>query len=169
MPLGNLFVKCYELHYKSKTVSASDGHQIAQYGCLTFHAKRDGSPKLSLVIKNKWLSGWTMSGFYCRVPCRCCSGGGKSVYALRFWMGELDYAVEPVVDCMDNDPHDVAFVRATVTIRGRDAIEEYTACKIFALAASFGFESVALGMTPILMVETPLLLFVVGHHCYRAR
>jgi hypothetical protein len=26
-------------------------------GCLNFHAKRDGSLKLSLVIKNKWSVG----------------------------------------------------------------------------------------------------------------
>jgi hypothetical protein len=50
----------------------------------------------------------------------------------------------------------------TVTIGGRDAVEEYTTCKIFPLAASFGFESVPLGMTPISRVETPLPLFAVG-------
>jgi hypothetical protein len=36
------------------------------------------------------------------------------------------------------------------------------ACKIFPLVASFGFESVPLGTTPILRVETPLLLFALG-------
>jgi hypothetical protein len=77
-------------------------------------------------------------------------------------MGELDYAIELEVECLDNDPNDAAFVRSTVTIDGRDAIEEYTACKIFPVAASFGFESAPLGMTPVLSVETPLSLFVVG-------
>jgi hypothetical protein len=61
----------------------------------------------------------------------------------------------------DNDPNDVAFVRATVTIRGCDDVKEYTVCKIFPLAASFGFESVPLEMTPASKVETPLLLFAV--------
>jgi hypothetical protein len=83
VPLGNLFAKSYELHYQPKTVLTPEGDQIVQYGCLNFHAKRDGGPKLSLTIKNKWLAGWTKSWFYCRVPCRQCSGGGKSMYALH--------------------------------------------------------------------------------------
>jgi hypothetical protein len=145
MPSGNLFVKRYELHYQPKTMSTPDGDQIAQYRCLNFHAKRDGGPKLSLEIKNKWSSGWTRSWFYCRVPCRHCSRGGKRVYALHSRMGELDYAIEPEVECTDNDPNDVAFVRMTVTIGGRGAVEEYTVCKVFPLTANFGFESVPLG------------------------
>jgi hypothetical protein len=83
VPSGNLFAKSYELHYQPKTVLTPEGDQIVQYGCLNFHAKRDGGPKLSLTIKNKWLGGWTKSWFYCRVPCRQCSGGGKSLYALH--------------------------------------------------------------------------------------
>jgi hypothetical protein len=70
MPSGNLFAKHYKLHYQSKTMSSPDRDQIAQYGCLNFYAKRDGSPKLRLAIKNKWSSGWTRLWFYCRVPCR---------------------------------------------------------------------------------------------------
>jgi hypothetical protein len=162
MHSGNLFAKRYELHYQPKTVSTPDGDQIAQCRFLNFHAKRDGGPKLSLTIKNKWSSGWTRSWFYCRVPCRWCSRGGKSLYTLHLRMSELDYAVEPEVECPDNDPNDDAFVRVNVTIGGRDAVEEYTMCKIFPLAASFGFESVPLWMTPILKVETPLPLFAVG-------
>jgi hypothetical protein len=162
MPSGNLFEKCYELHYQPKTVSTLDGDQIAQYRCLNFHAKRDGGPKLSLVIKNKWSSRWTRSWFYCRVPYQRCSEGGKRVYALHSWMGELDYTIEPEVECPDNDPNDAAFIQTTVTIRGRDAVEEYMAWKIFPLAASFGFESVPLGMPAISRVETPLPLFAMG-------
>jgi hypothetical protein len=139
-----------------------DGGQIAQYRCLNFYAKRDDCLKLSLAIKNKWSSRWTRLWFYCCVPCRRCFGGGKSVYALHSWMGELDYVVDPEVECLDNDPNDTTFVRATVIIEGRDAVEEYTACKIFPLAASFGFGSVPLGTTPVSRVETPLPLFAVG-------
>jgi hypothetical protein len=62
---GSAFAKWYELHYQSKTVETPEGDQIAQYGCLNFHAKRDGSLKLSLTIKSKWSSGWTKSWFYC--------------------------------------------------------------------------------------------------------
>jgi hypothetical protein len=50
----------------------------------------------------------------------------------------------------------------TTTIGGRGAVEEYVACKIYPLAASFDFEIVPLGMTPVLKVETPLPLFAVG-------
>jgi hypothetical protein len=77
-------------------------------------------------------------------------------------MGELDYAIEPEVECPDNDPNDVAFVRVTAAISGRDAVEEYTSCKIFPLAASFDFKSVPPGMTPVSRVETPLSLFAMG-------
>jgi hypothetical protein len=77
-------------------------------------------------------------------------------------MGELDYALESEVECMNNDPNDVAFVRATATIRGRDVVEQYVACKIYPLAASFGFESAPLGTTPMSKVETALPLFAVG-------
>jgi hypothetical protein len=34
-------------------VETAEGDIVAQYGCLNFHAKRDGGPKLSLTIKNK--------------------------------------------------------------------------------------------------------------------
>jgi hypothetical protein len=135
---------------------------ITQYRCPNFHAKRDGGPKLSLTIKDKWPAGWTKSWFYYRVPCRWSSRDGKSVYALHSWMCELDYTVEPEVECPDNDPNDAAFVWTTATIRGRDAIEEYATCKMYSLAIGFGFESVPLGTTPVSKVETPLPLFVVG-------
>jgi hypothetical protein len=158
VPSGNSFTKRYELHYQPKTVETPEGERIAQYGCLNFHAKRDGGPKLSLTIKNKWLAGWTKSRFYCRVSCRWCSRGGKIVYALHSWMSELDYTIEPKVECPDNDPNDAAFVRATATIGGCDAIEEYVTCKMYPLAVGFGFESMPLGMTPVSKVETPLPL-----------
>jgi hypothetical protein len=84
------------------------------------------------------------------------------VYALHLRMGELDYAVEPKVECLNNDPNDVAFIQVTATIGGRDVVEEYVACKIYPLAASFNSESVPLGMTPVSKVETPLPLFSMG-------
>jgi hypothetical protein len=102
------------------------------------------------------------SWFYCRVPSRQSSGGGKTVYALRSQMSELDYAINPEVEYPDNDPNDATFVRVTATIGGHDAIEEYVACKMYLLAAGFDFESVPLGTTPVSKVETLLPLFVVG-------
>jgi hypothetical protein len=77
-------------------------------------------------------------------------------------MGKLDYIIEPEVEYLDNDPNDAAFVRVTATIGGRDTVKEYVACKIYPLTAHFGFESVPLKTTPVLKVETPLPLFVVG-------
>jgi hypothetical protein len=61
VPLGNVFMKQYELHYQPKIVETLEGDQIAQYGCLNFHTKKDGGEKLSLTIKNKWSLGWTKS------------------------------------------------------------------------------------------------------------
>jgi hypothetical protein len=76
------------------------------------------------------------------------------VYALHSWMSELDYAMEPEVECVDNDPNDAAFVQATRTVGGRDAVKEYVTCKMYPLDTSFFFESVAFGMTPMSKVET---------------
>jgi hypothetical protein len=70
VPSGSVFAKRYELHYQPKTVVTLEGDHVAEYGCLNFHAKRDGGPKLSLTIKNKWALGWTRSLFYCHVSCR---------------------------------------------------------------------------------------------------
>jgi hypothetical protein len=148
--------------YQPKTVETPKREWIVQYGCLNVHAKRDDGPKLSLTIKNKWLAGLTKSWFYYHVPCRRSSKGSKSICALQSCMSELNYDVWPEVECLDNDPNDVAFVRATTTIGGRDAIEEYVACKMYMLAVSFGFKSVPLGMTPMSKVETTLLLFTMG-------
>jgi hypothetical protein len=91
------------------------------------------------------------------------------MYALHSWMSELDYAIEPEVECPDNDPNDIAFIRATTTIGGCDVVEEYTACKIYPLSASFGFESVPFGMTPVSKVETPPTTICYGNPYCRAR
>jgi hypothetical protein len=77
-------------------------------------------------------------------------------------MSKLDYAVEPDIECSDNDLNDAAFIRATSTVGGHNAIEEYVTCKMYPLDVGFDFKSVPLGMTPISRVETPLPLFVVG-------
>jgi hypothetical protein len=85
------------------------------------------------------------------------------VHALHSRMGVLDYAVEPEVECANYDPNDAAFIRATVAIGGRDVVEEYVACMMYPLGASFGFESVTLEATPMSKVETPLPVFVMGN------
>jgi hypothetical protein len=53
MPLGDAFVKWYELHYQLKMVETDEGVLFVQYNFLNFHAKRDGRQKVSLTIKNK--------------------------------------------------------------------------------------------------------------------
>jgi hypothetical protein len=103
---------------------------------------------------------WRKSWLYCRVPCRQSSEGGKSVHALHSWISALDYAVEPEVECQDDDPNDVAFIRATATIGGNNAVEEYVACMMYPFVVGFIFESVPLGMTAMSKVETPLPLLL---------
>jgi hypothetical protein len=85
------------------------------------------------------------------------------VHALHSRMSELDYAVEPEVECPNNDLDDAAFIRAIATIRLHDAVEEYVACMMYLLAAGFGFKSVPPGTTPMLRVETPLPVFAMGN------
>jgi hypothetical protein len=114
------------------------------------------------MIKNKWALGWTRSWFYCHALSQQCSEGGKSVFALHSRMSELDYAVEPKVECSYNDPNDVVFIQSTSTIRGCDVVEEYLVCKIYPLVASFSFRKVPVGMTPVSKAETLLPLFIVG-------
>jgi hypothetical protein len=148
------------LQYQLKRVETPEGEMFAQYGCLNFHAKRDGGPKLSLAVKNKWSARWTKSWFYYCVLCVRSFGGGKSIYLLHSHMSALDYTFELEVECPDDDPNDVAFIRATTTIKGRDAVEEFVACKMFPLAFSFCFRDVAIGTTPVSNVRTPLSLFL---------
>jgi hypothetical protein len=99
-------------------VETPEGGMVAHCGCLNFRAKRDGGPKLSPAIRNKWLSGWTKSWFYCHVPCLRNSEGGKTVHVLHSRMSALDYMVEPEVECLDDDPNNAAFIQATTTIGG---------------------------------------------------
>jgi hypothetical protein len=69
--------------------------------------------------------------------------------------------VEPEVECLDNEVNVTAFIWATTTIGGRDAVEEFVACKMYHLASSSGFRGVTIGTTPMLKVQTPLPLFPV--------
>jgi hypothetical protein len=161
VPSSDVFAKRYELHYQPKKVEIDEGILFVQYGCLNFHAKRDGGLKLSLAIKNKWSSRWMNDWFYCRAPCLCHSGGGKSVYALHSWISTLDYMVELEVECPDSDMNDAAFICATVIIGGCDVIKEFIACGMYPLASSFGFKDVIMGTMVVSKVKTPLPIFPV--------
>jgi hypothetical protein len=76
--------------------------------------------------------------------------------ALHSSMSPLDYVTEPSFNCPDDDAGDIAFVRATSSIGGRDAIEEYLACGMLPLSVNFGFGEIADGETPISKVVVPL-------------
>jgi hypothetical protein len=76
--------------------------------------------------------------------------------ALHSSMSPLDYVIEPSFNCPDDDAGDIAFVRATSSIGGRDAIEEYLACGMLPLLVNFGFGEIADGETPISKVVVPL-------------
>jgi hypothetical protein len=139
-------------------VETVEGDMFTQYGCLKFHAKRDGGPKLSLAVKNNWSMGWTRSWFYCRVSCLWSSEGGKSVYALHSRMSTLDYIVEPEVECPEDDANNAPFIRAITTLGGRDAVEEFVACQMYPIATSFGFSGVIIDTMLASKVQMSLLL-----------
>jgi hypothetical protein len=58
-PIGDGFVKCYELYYQPKKVGADGGEKYQQFGCINFHGRQGSGVKLILMIKNKWSAGWT--------------------------------------------------------------------------------------------------------------
>jgi hypothetical protein len=76
-------------------------------------------------------------------------------------MRVLDYTMDPEVDCLDSDVNDAAFVRATTTIGGRDAAEEFLACGVYPLLADFDFMNVSIGVTAMSEVEMVLPVFPV--------
>jgi hypothetical protein len=98
--------------------------------------------------------------FYCKVPVHVCSQGGKAAHALRSHMCSLDFHTTPPFDCADDDSGDIAFVRATKFIVGRDVIEEFLACGVYPLAANVGFDRVVAGVTPVSKLKMPPPKFV---------
>jgi hypothetical protein len=83
-------------------------------------------------------------------------------------MSELDFAIEPEVECPNDDSNDDAFVRGTTTIGGRDAVNEYVACRMYPLAAGFSFKSVPVGTTIMSKVDF-LTVVRCGDYCCGAR
>jgi hypothetical protein len=65
--------------------------------------------------------------FYFKVPLLWSPspGRGKGIFALHSYMTALDFVTEPPFECPDGDAGDVAFIKATHSIGGRDVIEEY--------------------------------------------
>jgi hypothetical protein len=68
--------------------------------------------------------------------------------------------MEPPFDCPDDDLSDVAFVWASKSIRGQDAMEEFVSYDVWPLAVSVSFDQVTVGTTPMLKMKVPLPKFV---------
>jgi hypothetical protein len=78
------------------------------------------------------------------------------------YMTELDFVTESPFECAYNESGDAAFVKATCTISGWDIVEEYMACKLFSLLASFGLCEVTNGEMPVLKLAVPMKDFCVA-------
>jgi hypothetical protein len=118
-----------------------------------------------VVVKNKWVKAWMPAWFHCKVPLIRSpnSGRGKGVYALHSYKTELNFVMDPPFDCPEDEVNDAAFVKATTrTVSGRDAVEEYMACWLFLLSASFGLGEVADGETPVSKLSSPMPYFLVA-------
>jgi hypothetical protein len=72
--------------------------------------------RLTITMKNKWVSGWMKFWFYWKVLMHVCPQGGKSVHALRSRMSALEFLTGSTVKCPDTDVGDVAFIKATGAI-----------------------------------------------------
>jgi hypothetical protein len=118
-----------------------------------------------VAVKNKWVGAWTHAWFYCNVPLiRSPSPGrGKGVCALHSYMTEWNIVMIPPFDCPDDEVNDAAFIKATHTISGQDAVEEYMACGLFPLLASFRLGEVADGEILVSKILAPMPNFpIVG-------
>jgi hypothetical protein len=84
------------------------------------------------------------------------------VYALQSYMTQLNFVMDPPFDCPDDEVNDAAFIKATRMIGGQDAVEEYMACGLFPLSASFGLGKVTDRETPASKLPAPMLAFPVA-------
>jgi hypothetical protein len=79
-------------------------------------------------------------------------------------MTRLDFATKLSFQCPDDEAGDVAFVKATRMVGGRDAIEEYMAYGLFPLSVTFNLGEIAKGETLVSKLSTPFLEFPVATH-----
>jgi hypothetical protein len=77
------------------------------------------------------------------------------VYVLHSYMTDLCFMTDPPFDCPD-EVSDAAFVKATHTIGGWDAVEEYMACKLHPLFLSFNVGEVVDREMPMLKLSVPM-------------
>jgi hypothetical protein len=120
--------------------------------------------KLTVAVKNKWFRAWTQTWFYRKVPLIQIPSPrqGKGIFALHSYMTRLDFVTEPSFHCPDDEAGDVTFVKATRTIGARDTVEEYMACGLFPLSASFNLGKIAKGETPMSKLSIPLSEFPIA-------
>jgi hypothetical protein len=90
--------------------------------------------------------------FYCKVPLHICLKGG-SVHVLCSHMSALRFRTNPSFDCPNDNLSDGAFVWASKSIGGWDAVEEFISCDVWPLAAGVNFEQ----------VKVPLPRFPISH------
>jgi hypothetical protein len=159
-PSGDGFAKRYELHYQPKKVGGDRGDKYQQFDCINFDGRWGSEAKLTPAIKNKWSSSWTKGWFYCKFPKHLCELGGKTVHILRSYMCSLEFRMDPLFDCADDDSGDVAFVQATKFIGGRDAVEEFIACFMYPLAVGTSFDRVATRTTSVSKLKVSLPKFL---------
>jgi hypothetical protein len=156
-PSADGFVKIYELHYQPRNADVGGVEMQGQFGCINFHMKCGShQAKLTVAVKNKWPVAWPEAWFYYKVPLiRCPSPSrGNGVYALCSY----SFVMDPPFDCSDEDS-DAAFVKAPCTIGGRDAVEEYVACRLLPPSASFDVGEVVDGGTPMSKLLVPMFDF----------
>jgi hypothetical protein len=98
------------------------------------------------------VQGLAEACFYCKVPLiRVPSlGQGKGTFALHLYMSKLESKMEPLYQCPDDEAGDVAFIKATHVIGGRNVVEEFMACELLPLSASFNLGEISEGETPVL-------------------
>jgi hypothetical protein len=141
-------VKRYELHYQPRKTVVDGVELLLQYGCLNFHVKRGGQhAKLTVAVKNKWSRASLQAWFYYKVPLIqvLSPRQGKGIFTLLSYMSKLEFVTKPSYQCPNNEAGDVAFVKATYVIGGRDTGEEYMACELFPMSASFDLGEISEG------------------------
>jgi hypothetical protein len=77
-------------------------------------------------------------------------------------MTTLDFVMEPSFKCPNDEAGDMAVIKATRTIGGRDDVEEYMACGLFPLSVGFNLVEIADGKTPLSKLVIPLPEFPIS-------
>jgi hypothetical protein len=77
-------------------------------------------------------------------------------------MTRLDFVTEPSFHCPGNEAGDMAFIKVTCAIGGRDAVEEYMACGLFPLSGSFNLGEIFEGKMLVSKLTVPLPEFPIA-------